>query len=1431
MIKLDSFRLINVRANNNTIIYPDVTFNLDGKSTLIDAKNGGGKTLAVQMLFQTILPKSSFDENKTISTLFDNVPNKTTMHSISSFRLNDNYPFNNLCLGFAVSKSQDINTDYNILNYAIEGDNLEEFSLSIDTLNICKDNKVLSINELKNLLNSKINLDKSTFKISIFENNINEYKEFIRRYDINSQVFKFIMSINQTENYIQQYFEKNCNTQQGLLTEFIIPNTISALDERKSNNENSTQNDIYVLAQSLLEKSKSLSELTTVETELEEYQKIINLIDSFLFVVKTNRPNFIKYDKFLKEYSKQYAGYSYEVQSIEKELETLSADIEVTKNDISSIGENIEYLITRQYECDVLETQESLKKTEEYYSKCFKDITELKNKYNHMTAINNIVEYKNIENIFKTIDDVNINVTDKTLSSYANTIYDISNMQIMKNQYEMDYVQNKIKELTSQYNECLQNIGKSKQLVLIAERNIRDWTEEFNNQLTNMESLQGKLSGFERYSNSLLENEELFSIVDSIKELSSRIDSLNIKKTELEKKISIEENDLTYLESSILKYDDLSKKYLDKKSQYESEVSALKDELGVEEFEFETKYNELLSRKTDIIKEIDTLTNEIQSYKDNISIIKKYGLLREKHRYNALEILQSELETACFGLDVIQGNTKLLEKFPSLAETVIVSDKDYNAIKNGKIKLPNDVTKENFLIMPYNTIRNINKLSLNDMLLLTRNSDYYKSVLDSQANIDSYNQKILATKYKIEKLDNEYDTIQFLCNKIIIHGSKYSFDVVKEINTSLENVQNNLKSSKEKLEVTKLTLNEDNSKLKEYTSQLNDLNSKLSTVQDKKVLLNDLIQLISENHKNEVSINAEKKKLSTYQMDIKDLELQLTSIQSKISSLQSDYTYQTNSVSVYKGYLLEVENYVNKSVRGVTSKNIDLLIQKFRVLKSNNNPTQIDVIKPILNSLMETIKNREIFKIVDFDTIYSENDTPIPFDSANLEICKSDLEKCYKLLKEQSNFMIAQNNSLEMYISRFDNRLNAEDTQYYDYRKYSANDVQMLLTENYNQKNQLDEKLRILLDKKSQLEKLYNEYQLECELYKFFCIENNLATDTPLENIKKIKFNEMFNKYTTLLKDYKSSMNDVNNSIKKLSKNIDELKILEQIKYTIKSNAIPKQSFIEVTNFNERLKNLKSQAEAMINNLNTTVENIGRIDDDITDQLYRILTEILDEVSNIPKISKFRFGDSYKETFKINLYEGGKGCRLSEERIKNNIRKYIINLAKDINSKYYDKNKIVELLSIDKIIRFGIDMNRLNIQILKIDQERVIYQNWENIVASTGQEYIMYVLFTITMIKYFNNVMGNDNKTPLFIFLDNPFASASDVQLWQPVRKFLDKNDAQLLCLAHNVPSVSQILFERQIILEQSKSETGMLINSIRNEKTELKENIQLTLI
>lgn len=50
MSKINAARLININYNNNAIRVSDETFHFNGESTLISLRNGGGKSVLVQML-------------------------------------------------------------------------------------------------------------------------------------------------------------------------------------------------------------------------------------------------------------------------------------------------------------------------------------------------------------------------------------------------------------------------------------------------------------------------------------------------------------------------------------------------------------------------------------------------------------------------------------------------------------------------------------------------------------------------------------------------------------------------------------------------------------------------------------------------------------------------------------------------------------------------------------------------------------------------------------------------------------------------------------------------------------------------------------------------------------------------------------------------------------------------------------------------------------------------------------------------------------------------------------------------------------------------------------------------------------------------------------------------------------------------------------
>lgn len=57
MSKIQAVRLINVNYNNNAIRISDECFHLNGESTLLSLRNGGGKSVLVQMLLAPFVHK------------------------------------------------------------------------------------------------------------------------------------------------------------------------------------------------------------------------------------------------------------------------------------------------------------------------------------------------------------------------------------------------------------------------------------------------------------------------------------------------------------------------------------------------------------------------------------------------------------------------------------------------------------------------------------------------------------------------------------------------------------------------------------------------------------------------------------------------------------------------------------------------------------------------------------------------------------------------------------------------------------------------------------------------------------------------------------------------------------------------------------------------------------------------------------------------------------------------------------------------------------------------------------------------------------------------------------------------------------------------------------------------------------------------------
>ena len=57
MSKINAVRFINLNYNNNAIKISDEIFQMHGKSTLLSLRNGGGKSVLVQMMTAPFVQK------------------------------------------------------------------------------------------------------------------------------------------------------------------------------------------------------------------------------------------------------------------------------------------------------------------------------------------------------------------------------------------------------------------------------------------------------------------------------------------------------------------------------------------------------------------------------------------------------------------------------------------------------------------------------------------------------------------------------------------------------------------------------------------------------------------------------------------------------------------------------------------------------------------------------------------------------------------------------------------------------------------------------------------------------------------------------------------------------------------------------------------------------------------------------------------------------------------------------------------------------------------------------------------------------------------------------------------------------------------------------------------------------------------------------
>lgn len=225
MPQINRIRIINFSYNNNHRNIVDETFDLlQGENALFNLKNGGGKSVLVQLLLQPIIPKTKLMSRR-IEDFFKG--KKTPSYIMIEWKLEDQGGY--LLTGIALTNKESQVREQDDANHAIKYFTFtsayrESNPFDIKNIPLIKQQKEkIFIEDFKNAKKLIVAKEKETSSVRLFSDEDGaDYRKQLESFNIFQDEWKsIILKINESEGGVIEIFEK-CKTSQQLMNDWIL---------------------------------------------------------------------------------------------------------------------------------------------------------------------------------------------------------------------------------------------------------------------------------------------------------------------------------------------------------------------------------------------------------------------------------------------------------------------------------------------------------------------------------------------------------------------------------------------------------------------------------------------------------------------------------------------------------------------------------------------------------------------------------------------------------------------------------------------------------------------------------------------------------------------------------------------------------------------------------------------------------------------------------------------------------------------------------------------------------------------------------------------------------------------------------------------------------------------------------------------------------
>lgn len=1414
MSKISRIRILNLGYNHDTIKIDDETFDFGGESTLISLRNGGGKSVLVQMIMSQFVNKSFRDlGDRQFKSYFTS--NRPTF-IMTEWQLDNN--ITRFISGMMVRKNQKEDNDAEELEmYTFTGSYSAACCYDIDNIPVVKqegNRRILKgFVECRNLLDN-ISKDKNgDFRLYDMGSSYGRRQYFatLRQYQINNKEWESIIrKVNQKESGLSELFSNSKDEKELVVNWFLRP------IEDKLNQEKNRIDEFRKLTFQFIEQYRSnqskIEKKSLVEKYFEDTKPLKDDIDRYVALYE---------DKC--EYTAKMAAY---VKKLNDTISDLTSGIEEKNNSLADIKNIINQIIYEKISYEIYH----------YYDSKDEVVSERTQQEAEITRLSYVNDKLARQKCVYDCNKLYLELKDiKTEKAEVEEKIDILLKDSENNRAEIEKIGHALYEHYS-----------------LAVKNSIQKNEINDNSISDTENALNK------YINDKKDNEKLIRQKSTeTGSLQNSVDSYNDAEETFNTRFhcDIKRNILGLYEEGTL---EVRKKEFDEEKQEESNrLSRLykkKNELDIKTKMLSQEEVDIAGKLSDVKHEISDQNNLLMDYEQQKSYrlrVIKYAGLKESD-IDRTDIIINSLANKLQELEI--DKKKLI-----MAQSGL--EKQHEQLKEGKtIELPDNV--RNYCMQ--NDIRyvygmewlNKNSRKLDDKARLVENNPFIpysvimeKTAFERMRNIDEK----LYTSFPIpiiikEDLEKTTGTVN---GNITTYGNVHFFIMFNnhlldkaELDKILEEIQDRISNLTDKLQAKNNDIetynkyrigieeqtfsmdavasakkkvsecNEEEAQLKQRQAQIRSEKDSISAEYEE----NNRSIRSSENIITNYNIRSDEfdklcEKYKLYNMNLKSL----IRLQNELKELENKNRSFDNEIATNRDELMNLKSKRAKLKEIIDSNKIKT--EEFKIYKENN-CTESDsnivpeeyeakyyaltkVVSDSIDELNGRLKKLTVRVTTKEKDLAKKNDKHIAEEEYKNIYCS---EEQYDQLEEQIkkngvslNAAIESNDKLAGVLAGINKdieygfrRLNEQtgykellpketivDTEFDKRINLRKHDIGIIRKEIGNleaRKNELSGKLSGVSE--------YDDVKIYVTQDKMSEIFNDIPDLMTIEKTELDRYQaDMRRKLSSIKEQLSKEQNDISEMIRNIAgKNEYQdayfKKTFESLLVQVgnpqnlsKQYAINRATYesqlekliIDLANIDSEQKNVEEMFLEYIKNVNA---NIAMIDKNSTINVRG---------RNI-KMLRIQVPDweSEKEHYKIQLHEFfERVVRHGIETIENNK-----NLAEYIGSIISTKNLYDDVIGIGNI----------KIKLYKIEAEKEVPISWAEVSSNSGGEGFLSAFVILTCLLSYMRRDENDlfsaAEEGKVLIMDNPFAQTYSAHLLKPLMEMAKKTNTQLICLS-----------------------------------------------